>query len=436
MKKITTAMVMVFLLASIANAVTPPVTAPACNRIVDFSQPNANGDGNYYQSRTTNPTARDVFAYEHRRSYWVYDAGRDNMINSIDDRGDFQLFPQTDPYLGYLAVDGNSLLTWVSLTVQPTTMPGGRPPIFPNTIYGVLKIYQNGPDRLFGTFDDRGPFEIDRSDIGTYYISSDIESNEIVYLKTPMSQALNPAVVPEIWRYNLGPDGVFNDRGGDDINQPVDQTLGVVRDNVFTNGNSVVGWVDYLPSSNWITQIQIRDFGQDNMVGGGDDSSQTISNPAYDYTFPKMSGRYIVYLKKLRGVIHPQVNLQLELYDIGPDMRVNTADDVSYPISPVENQYNYFIAGVDVTQRGIAIALVGDLWNPASRGLPQYNFIYMNSGPDFQFGGNDDKILTIAPGVLQQSGPASGSFSGDTLAWYNSGTSINRPAQAHSYKVC
>ena len=144
------------------------------------------------------------------------------MMNSIDDRGDFQLFPQTNQYLGYLAVDGNSLLTWESLPVQPTTMPGGRPPIFTSILYCVLKIYQNGPDGLFGAFGDSGPFEIDRSDIGAYYISSDIEGNEIVYLKTPLSQVPNPAVVPEVWRYNLGPDGVFNNRGGDDINQTGD----------------------------------------------------------------------------------------------------------------------------------------------------------------------------------------------------------------------
>lgn len=149
-------------------------------------------------------------------------------------------------------------------------------------------------------------------------------------------------------------------------------------------------------------RLDIYDLGPNSLYEqqGGDDSWISFSTGNPTIAEHDLSGRYLAYIHSTP----PNPTTFISVYDVGPDNRLNTADDANTLIFPGTT-----LPRVSDGVTAARLAFVGPLGNN--------NVIYLiNAGPDRSFGTRDDsrQVIPVSSTITSLS------IEEDTLVWEDS----------------
>ncbi|MFH1100427.1 MAG: CARDB domain-containing protein [Methanobacteriota archaeon] len=222
---------------------------------------------------------------------YLYDLGPDGMFGTTDDSGEIRI--TTDPMYQAGAVISGNKIVWHDNR---------------NGNYDIY-LYDLGPDGMFGTTDDSGEIRITTDPM--YQWDAAISRNKIVWFENQSSDQYN------IYLYDLGPDGIF---GTADDSGEIRITTNQSRPRRPAIYENKIVWQD---STNWTNpDIYLYDLGPDGLFGTADDSGEIrIATDLSSQSRPAISGNKIVWHDVRSG------KSCVYLYDLGPDGLFGTGDD-------------------------------------------------------------------------------------------------------------
>ena len=276
---------------------------------------------------------------------YMYDLGQDEKFGTDDDVGEIQItnesaWQQSPKIYGNKIVwdesdsDGLAIIYMYDLgpdgefetdddvgKIPITNKPGYHrdPEIYENKIIwggGNICMYDLGSDGIFNTADDVREVQI-TNDIPEQY-STDIYENKIVWVDIKNNENHNEGEddIYDIWMYDLGSDGKYNTSDDSGKIQITNETTKQYNPAIYEDK---IIWGD---RRNSYSDIYMYDLGPDGKYNTTDDVGevQITNNPKHQY-LPAIHENKIIWTDDRND------NQNIYMYDLGPDGKFNTSDD-------------------------------------------------------------------------------------------------------------